>query len=162
MTLKEYLPYFEDVVRPTESLFKMVPTDKVDWSPVPGAFTCGQLMAHIAGGLSVYAHGITSGDWGFQSMRERFLMNRHTPTMGPDEAIATYHAAREEYLRLVGGLSEEDFQNGEVDAPQFGAKTKRWRVALFAAEHHLNHKAELFMYLKVLGIKVHTGHLYRG
>jgi hypothetical protein len=37
-----------------------------------------------------------------------------------------------------------------------------WRFAVFVAEHHLNHKMELHMYLRLLGVKVNTGTLYAG
>lgn len=63
----------------------------------------------------------------------------------------------------VGALTEEEFNSGTVFAPQFGGRQMpRWRVAMLFLEHHHNHKAELFMSLKVMGLKVNTGHLYRG
>ncbi|MBI3787781.1 MAG: hypothetical protein HY276_05930, partial [Ignavibacteriales bacterium] len=88
MTLQNYLTYFDQMMKPTEALFRMVPPDKIDWSPTENGFTCGQLMCHIAEALRVYGHGIAHGDWGFSSMRERFLANRHTPSMSVEEAVA--------------------------------------------------------------------------
>ena len=162
MTLPQYLSYVDDILKPTEPLFRLVPVDKIDWTPVPGTFTCGQLMAHTAGAVEVYAHGLTSGNWGFHSVRERLLMNRNTVTFTTDEAVKTLHANAELFRTMVGGLSETEFQTGLIPAPQLYGTAPRWRMALFFIEHHLNHKAELFMYLRVLGVKVHTGTLYRG
>jgi len=160
MTLQNYLSYFDEVVQPTEQLFNLVPSDKLDWKPTEKSFTFGQQIAHIAGALGVYAHGIASGDWGFKSMRERFVQNRHTPAMNVEEAIQLLRENYAEFKRVVGALSEEEFSNEEIDSPQLG-RVPRWRLAMLATEHHINHKAELFMCLKFMGVAVNTGNLYR-
>jgi hypothetical protein len=161
MTLPQYLSYVDDILAPIPALFRLVPEDRVEWTPVPGTFTCGQLMAHIAGAVEVYANGITKGEWGFTSIRERLVMNRHTPSVNAETAVGLLEANTKIFRERVGALSEDEFQNGLVVSPQLGGPSPRWRVALFFADHHLTHRAELFMYLRVLGIRVHTGTLYR-
>jgi uncharacterized damage-inducible protein DinB len=160
MTLQDYLSYFGDVVQPTEQLFRLIPPDKLDWKPSEKVFSLGQQIAHMSGALGVYAHGITKGEWGFKSMRERFVLNRHTPTMSVEEAVQLLNENCAEFRRVVGALTEEEFSNGEIDSPQLG-RVPRWRLAMLAVEHHINHKAELFMSLKVLGVAVNTGNLYK-
>jgi len=159
MTLQNYLSYFDEMMKPTGPLFLMVPADKLDWKPTESAFTVAQLMAHIAGSLGVYGRGIATGDWGFKSMREIFVFNRHTPSKTSEEAVQALNENYSEFRRHLAGLTEEEFNTGEIDSPQLG-RVPRWRAAMLAVEHHVNHKAELFMYLKVLGVKVNTGHLY--
>lgn len=161
MTVTHYLSYVDDILAPIPALFRLVPADKVEWTPVPGTFTCGQLMAHIAGAIEVYANGITQGEWGFASIRERLVMNRHTPSLAADAAVALLETNATIFHEKVGALTEDEFQNGLVVSPQLGGPAPRWRVALFFADHHLTHRAELFMHLRVLGIRVHTGTLYR-
>lgn len=162
MTVQDYLSYFDHLFKSTEELFKLVPPDKLDWKPTESSFSIGQQMAHLAGALGVYGHGISSGEWGFTTMRERLLQNRHTPALSVDEAIEALHKNYDEFRTLIGALTEDAFNHEEVYAPQFGGRIPRWRIAMLAVEHHINHKAELFMYLKLLGVRVHTGHLYRG
>lgn len=162
MTLPQYLSYVDEILAPTEPMFRLVPAEKVDWTPVPGTFTCGQLMAHIAGAVEVYANGIATGAWGFHSVRERLLMNRNSPSLSSDEAVKLLRTNSELFRELVGGLSEVEFQTGVISAPQLYGTAPRWRMAMFFIEHHLNHKAELFMYLRIVGVRVHTGTLYRG
>jgi uncharacterized damage-inducible protein DinB len=159
MTLQNYLSYFEQMFAPTEPLFRLVPPDKIDWKPTESSFTCGQLMAHMAIALERYGNGIATGAWGVGSMKEIFLGNRRTPSLSTDEAVELLKTNYDLFMSLLRGLSEEDFNTGEVDSPQLG-RVPRWRVAMLAVEHHLDHKAELFMYLKLLGVRVHTGHLY--
>ncbi|HEY6952830.1 MAG TPA: DinB family protein [Bacteroidota bacterium] len=160
MTLRNFLAYFDDVVAPTEQLFRLIPPDKLDWKPVDNGFSLGQQIAHLSGALGVYAHGIARGEWGFRSMRERFVMNRHTPSMDVGEAVRVLNENAAEFRSILGSLTEEEFNNGEVDSPQLG-RVPRWRLAMLAVEHHINHKAELFMCLKVLGVSVNTGNLYK-
>lgn len=162
MTIQHYLTFFEELMRPTETLFRLVPPDKLDWKPTENSFTIGQQMAHMVGAIGLYAQGIATGEWGFTSMRERFLKNRSTPSITVDEALRALHENVAQFKQAMGTLSGEEFDEGEIAAPQFGGRVPRWRVAMLAVEHHINHKAELFMYLKLLGIRVHTGHLYRG
>jgi len=162
MTLQQFLSYVDYMMDTTANLFQQVPPEKIDWKPTNSSFTVGQQMAHIVGAIDIYAGGITKGEWGFTSMRERFLMNRRAPSMTADEALAQLNIQRASFRARVGALSEAEFAGGEVASPQMGGLFPRWRVALLFIEHHLNHKAELFMYLKMLGIKVNTGHLYRG
>ncbi len=160
MTLQDYLSYFNDVVQPTEQLYRLIPADKLDWKPADNAFSLGQQIAHLSGALGVYAHGITKGEWGFKSMRERFVLNRHTPSMAVEEAVRLLNENTAEFRNVVGSLTEEEFSKGEVDSPQLG-RVPRWRLAMLAVEHHINHKAELFMSLKLMGVSVNTGNLYK-
>ena len=161
MTLHNYLSYVESQLKPTESLFRLVPMENIDWKPMEKLFTAGQLMSHIGGGLRVYGNGIANGNWGFTSMREIFVRNRTQDSLSVEEAVRKLYTCHTEFATLLGALSEEEFQNGEVDTPQLG-RVPRWRIAMLCVEHHLNNKAELFMYLKLLGVDVNTGTLYRG
>ncbi|MEX0602237.1 MAG: DinB family protein [Bacteroidota bacterium] len=160
MTVHDYLTYFDEMFRSTEPLFRMVPPDKLDWKPDEKSFTASQLMAHMAGALGVYGNGIATGDWKFKSMREIFVANRRTPSVSLDDAVRILNDNYAEFRRVLGALSEDDFDRGEIDSPQLGRVT-RWRAAMLAVEHHVNHKAELFMYLKFLGVPVNTRHLYK-
>lgn len=160
MTLKNYLTYFDEMMEPTIPMFRLVPADKIDWKPFDNAFTTGQLMAHMAISLEVYGGGLRQGDWGVRSMREIFVRNRHTPSYPVDEAVEALHKTYQKFRDAVGSMTEEEFSKGEVDSPQLG-RVPRWRLAMLAVEHHVNHRAELFMYLRMMGVKVNTGTLYR-
>jgi uncharacterized damage-inducible protein DinB len=159
MTLQDYLTYFEEIMKPTEELFRMIPEEKIDWKPTEHSFTLGQQIAHMSAAIGVYASGIARGEWGFKSMREIFVQNRYQPSITAEEAILLFKKNRSDFRKTLSALSEEEFANGEVDTPQLG-RVPRWRIALLALEHHINHKAELFMSLKMLGVKVNTSHLY--
>lgn len=162
MTAQQFLELLDRQRMPTEALFRSVPPDRIEWTPGESIFTLGQHMAHMAGALSVYANGIASGDWGFTSMRERLVKNRSTPSLSVEEGLSVLGRGFDDMHRLVGGLTDEEFNSGEVNAPQLGGLQPRWKIAQFGLEHHITHKSELFMCLRILGARVHTGTLYRG
>jgi uncharacterized damage-inducible protein DinB len=161
MTLQNYLSYIEYLVKSTELLYQHIPPESIDWKPTEHSFTVGQQLAHMVGAFTIYAHGLTTGEWGFRSIRERFLQNRRTPSVSAQEAIRLLNENYAEFRRRVGNLREEEFATGEIETPQLGGRFPRWRIGMLFIEHHLNHKAELFMYLKLLGVEVNSGHLYR-
>ena len=160
MTRDECLKVCDDIMEPVEGLFRTVPPGGVDWKPTEMSFSTGQLMAHIVLSTRLYADGIATGDWGMSSLRQVFVVNRRTPSMEVEETVTAWRESRAYFRRTIQGLSEEEFQHGEVFGLPFGGPVVRWRLALFAAEHLVSHKAELFMYVKLLGERVHTGHLY--
>ncbi len=159
MTVQNFLAYCDDMIPPTENVLRLVPSDKIDWKPTENSFTLGQQMAHLTGALSVYGRGIAAGEWEFKSMRERFVLNRRTPSISVEEAVGELRKGYAEFKTLIGRLTEEEFNTGEIDSPQLG-RAPRWRLAMLAIEHHINHKAEIFMGLKLLGVNVNTGNLY--
>ena len=159
MTVQNYLSYFNEMVAPTEELFRMIPEDKLHWKPTEKSFTAAQLMTHMGEALRAYANGIASGNWGFDSMGEVFVTNRKTRELTVEEAVELYRTNLAVYRQKIGALTEEEFDRGEIDSPQLG-RVARWRAAMLAVEHHVTHKTELFMYLKFAGLHVNTGHLY--
>jgi len=161
MTILQFHEYAQSVLAPTEPMFRLVPENATDWKPTETSFTTGQLLHHIAYSLKFNSDGIQKNIWAVQSMRHVFLANRKTPNSSVEDAVRYYRETSTEFLNVFSVMSDDEFQNGEVDSVQLG-REKKWRVALFALEHHLNHKAELFMYLKMMGIKVTTKELYLG
>ena len=156
----QFLSFYDDIVTSTRVLFGEVPLDNLDYRPVETVFTLGQLMAHMAISTRVYADGVAEGNWGFTAMRAVFVTNRRTQSMDPTTALNHLTENAEYFTARLGALTEQEFEEGEVFAPQFNGTAPRWRLALMAAEHQINHKAELFMSLKMLNLKLHTGHLY--
>jgi hypothetical protein len=159
MTVSQFHSYAIDILKPTELLFQLVPPEQTGWKPTDNSFSAGQLMYHIAGALQFNADGIARNEWSMPSLRHIFVANRRTPTASVEEALMLYRETSLFFLNVFKKMSDPEFQTAEVDSPQLG-RAPKWRVALFALDHHLNHKAELFMYLKFMGVKVTTRELY--
>lgn len=161
MTRKDFLDYMEWVFRPCETLMKLAPDDRLDYSPAEGMFTLGQLLHHLAVSPGFYAQGLGTGDWRLRSMREILLSNRREKPVSGPEALEILQDSKRRVFEAIERLSDEDFQTKVIDSPMLG-RQKIWRLGMQMAEHQLNHKEQLFLYLKLLGIRVHTGTLYTG
>lgn len=161
MTPLQFISYAEQMLRPTEPLFALIPQDKIEWKPTPESFSCGQLMMHMAQALRFNADGIAKNEWALPSLRHIFLANRRVESATREQAIALYKENAEYFYNVFRSMSEGEFVTATINTPQFGLQEK-WRYALFAVAHHLNHKAELFMYLKTLGATVGSRELYGG
>jgi uncharacterized damage-inducible protein DinB len=159
MTPKQFRDYAEQQLAPTEPLFLLVPPEQKDWKPTEESFTAGQLMYHMAYALRFNANGILNNQWALPSLRHVFITNRRTPSAGVEECAALYRENAKYFLDIFTAMTDEEFQTGELDTLQLG-RAPKWKMSLFALEHHLNHKAELFMYLKLMGINVTSKDLY--
>jgi len=161
MTLAQYQTWLTEVIAPTAPMFRLVPPESLGWQLTPASFTVGQILAHIPRSLSFNAVVLGGGEPPARSMREIFVANRRQPAAGVEEALGMLEEGVGAYRRAMEGIGEARFAGGMIDTPQLGS-IPVWRFGLFVAEHHIHHLMELHLSLKALGVKVHTGTLYRG
>ncbi len=161
MTTQQYLSWFDEVASPTVPMFMLVPPDKLDWQLTPRSFMLGQLIDHIPKSLGFMGKVIAGDELPLKSMREILVSNRRQPSSTVDDAVRQFESVASKFRQQVLALGDERFQTGEIETPQFG-KRPIWRYSAFIIEHHIHHLMELHMCLKVLGIPVNTGTLYRG
>lgn len=161
MTIPQYLSWFDEVVAPTEPMFRLVPADKLDWKLTPSSFTLGQQLSHMPRALWFNTRVLISDELPLKSMREILVANRRQSSSTVEEAVDQFHKTAVGFRLAVQQRGEEAFQNHVLDTPQKG-KMACWHFALFVVEHHIHHLMELHLNLKVLGVPVDTGTLYRG
>jgi len=160
MTKQEYLSWFDEVIAPTEPMFRLVPPDKLEWSTTPSSFSVGQLLNHIPRSLSYNTKVLRQEELPLKSLREIFVANRRTPSSTVEEACSLLHSAVDGFRSAVQSLDNNRFQTEQIATPQKGM-IPRWRFCAFVLEHHIHHLMELHISLKLLGVTVNTGTLYR-
>ena len=161
ITPEQLIEEFDRAVRAAEVVFRSVPEDKADWAPREGMLTCGQQMIHMAGALSFYAKGVRTGEWATRSLDEILKQNHDAPSASSALALRILRRSAEEFRALVRDLTDQAWTE-PVYSPQFGTEVPRWKLILLGIEHHNTHKAELFVYLKLLGVAIGTKELYFG
>ena len=145
----------------TEHLIGLLPEDRIDWAPaIPGAWTAGVLLGHLLECLAGFCAVLAAADPGlrerFAPLRDLRVNHRCTPAEALD-GIAVYRAAIEEGFavlhdsRLAGLIPTVFVREGESLAT----------LLLGNLEHLINHKHQLFMYLKLSGAAVSSADLYR-
>jgi hypothetical protein len=162
MTKKDYIKQMRAAYAPLQGMVKLVPADKLDWAPGPGFMTCGQLLKHLS--ESWFLEVFVTGDWpstGEQEMTEAMKLE-NLPSSSKEEALK---ATENDFQQAVGyvenEIREEDFSNKTVTAP-WGFEGTLSDAYFLTRDHFLNHKMQLFLYLKLLGVPVNTATLYGG
>lgn len=159
MTIREFFSWFDDVLRTTGAMYRLVPPDRLDWKPTENSFTLGQLIEHMPRAFWFNSKVMANEKWPLKSMREILVTNRRHPSAAVGEALEHLALWSQEFKQAVQNIGDEKFQRADVNTPQLGT-LPIWRFAIFVLEHHLNHKMELHMYLKLLGVPVNTKTLY--
>ena len=167
--LNDELEYLYGV---TDGLIAKVDDESLDWKPATGEnwMTTGQLLMHLAWGNGPGFKGFVTGDWG---LPEGVSFEDMDPDamLPPAEAMPTVDSvaqAREKLaadkalaFEVLEGLSEEDLATRELAAPWNPGETfALGRHLLHSIRHTLQHKGQLFYYLKLQGKSVDTSDLW--
>jgi uncharacterized damage-inducible protein DinB len=156
----------------TSGLFDKVDDDDLDWKPATGGnwMTTGQLLHHIATGNGPGFRGFVTGDWGLpdgvdlaEMAPDEMLPPAEKMPAVEDVAQAKAMLARDQALaaEVLAGVSEEDLATRELAAPWNPTESfNLGRHLLHSIRHTLQHKGQLFYYLKLQGKPVNTYHLW--
>jgi hypothetical protein len=162
----------EYLYRVTAGLFDQVADSDLGWKPASGEnwMTTGQLLQHIATGNGPGFKGFVTGDWGLpegldlsdMAPEEMLPPAEKMPSV---ESVAQAKAMLAEDQALAAevlvGVSEEELAHKELAAPwNPGESFALGRHLLHSIRHSLQHKGQLFYYLKLQGKPVSTQHLW--
>jgi len=160
-TKKDFTDQMKQTHAPLAAMIRMVPDGRIDWAPGKGFMTVGQLIRHISENWCI-VRMLVKAEWPFKSEQEMVegMKLENIPSCSKAEALALSEKDLAEAVQFIEvEISEKDFFSKMVTAP-WGFKGEVWKGVLMACEHFLNHKMQLHLYLKLLGLPVNTGTLY--
>ena len=137
----------------------LVPTDRLEWQPAPDTFQFGYLLGHL---LEACA-GFCAALYRFKPQElAHFAQLRDLPVnhfCTVEEATARMQDYRQHIHEGFALLNDSDLAHRipTVFVPTGEAKLT---ILLANLEHFINHKHQLFFYLKLLGVEVGTANLY--
>jgi uncharacterized damage-inducible protein DinB len=158
--------------RVTEQLFEKVDDERLDWKPDAGEnwMTTGQLLMHTATSNGPGFKGFVSGDWGMPDgvSLEDMEPDEMLPAAEKMPTVESVAQARELLARdrqqafeVLQSVSEDDLANRELAAPwNPGDSFALGRHLLHSIRHSIQHKGQLFYYLKLQGKPVNTADLW--
>ena len=167
--LNEELDY---LYRVTDALFEIVDDARLDWKPEAGEnwMTTGQLLMHTATSNGPGFKGFVTGDWGMPDGTSLEDMEPDEMLPPAEEMLTVESVAqarellardREQALEVLQSVSEEDLAGRQLAAPwNPGESFELGRHLLHSIHHSMQHKGQLFYYLKLQGKPVNTGHLW--
>lgn len=145
----------------TSHLISLVPPDRLDWAPpIPDTWPVGVLLGHLldcaAGFCAVLAAFEPQRLAHFAQLQELPVNHSCSPAHAAGR-IATYRTHVDEGFALL-----EDADLGRQLPTVFVQQGETLLTLLLGnLEHFVNHKHQLFTYLKLLGVGVTTRDLYR-
>jgi uncharacterized damage-inducible protein DinB len=146
----DFLRAYKTLSETTIHLMKRVPDNMEEFKPPAGEFmTTGELLHHL-GETQRFFRLILEGE--FRELDRNFLeyMAKHT-SVSRDESIRYYQEEYAKTIELLDRIDEEQFDE---------LRRYFWTVedeplpfiAFNVIEHNANHKYQLFMYLKMMGL----------
>jgi uncharacterized damage-inducible protein DinB len=138
-------------------LMGLVPKGHLDWAPGPGAWTVGQLLDHLLECMAGFCAVLAAAE---PQRLAHFLALRELPVNPPAETAARIEIYRTHIEEGFGLLTDADL--GRRLPTVFVARGELLLTLLLGnLEHLINHKYQLFTYLKQMGVPVATPDLYR-
>jgi uncharacterized damage-inducible protein DinB len=161
MNKQDFIEIMQKAQAPLMKMVEMIPDDKLDWAPGEGFMTVGHVLKHVSENWCVIKM-MAMNEWPFSSMEEAVeaMKLENMPVCTKAEALSAMEQDLNDVVDYIKNeISEEDFLNREISAP-WGFKGPIWKAVLLAKEHQINHKMQLHIYMKLLGLPVDTETLY--
>ncbi len=144
-TIGSFLSYYENLRRRTLNVARLIPADKIDWTYMPGKFTFGDLLRHLAS-IERYMYAENA-----QLKPSRYPGHGKELADGYDAVMEYFNRAHQESMEIFSGLTDDDLQK-ECMTPA-GAKLRVWKWLRTLAEHEIHHRGQIYIYLGILGIE---------
>lgn len=148
----------EEQIERTVHLIGLVPD--VDWAPTAGAWTFGELLGHLLdclAGLCAVLHAAHPGELAHFGEVQKLRVNF---ACSPDEARERIELYRARVAEGFGAVCDGEL--GRLLPTVFVPEGEAVLTLLLGnLEHLINHKHQLFVYLKLAGVSAGTADLYQ-
>jgi uncharacterized damage-inducible protein DinB len=151
------LEKIREQIERTGHLMDLVPAAQLDWAPGPGAWTVGQLLSHLLECMAGFCAVLAAAE---PRRLAHFIALRELPVSPPGEDAARIEIYRAHIEEGFGLLTDADLARRLPTV--FVAQGEPLLTLLLGnLEHLINHKHQLFTYLKQMGVPVATPDLYQ-
>ncbi|MCW5852532.1 MAG: DinB family protein [Anaerolineae bacterium] len=139
-----FAEYWQRIHTRTREMVAAIPEESLDWRPAEGEFTCAELVRHIASARRMNVVSATLGEGVYPGHDERFGISRR-------DLLHYLDASHAEVSNRLAGLRDDDLAEPRVSNQ--GQPYPAWNILLALVEHEVHHRAQLAMYLTLLGIE---------
>lgn len=137
---------FQDKVRArTDKLLDVVPPDQLDFAYLPGKFTIGDQIRHIAAiERWMFAETLAGRPSAYQGCGKDLAD-------GYDNVMNYYRERRNQSREIILQLGDAGLQRKCLTPGNTEITAWKWLRSLI--EHEIHHRGELYIYLNLVGVK---------
>lgn len=143
-TQDAFLEYWPSVRRRTRRLLPLVPPDRLEWRPVEGRWSLGDLARHLAG-IERWMYAET-----MQGRPTRYPGHGRELADGLDAVIALHDRCHEEAMALFRAIPPGRWTGKSVTVA--GTPITTWKWARAMVEHEAHHRGQMYLLLGLLGV----------
>src|SRR5579872_1086648 len=137
---------FQDKVRTrTDQLLKVVPPDQLEFAYLPGKFTIGDQIRHIAAiERWMFAETLAGRPSAYRGCGKDLAD-------GYDAVMRYYADLRRQSRAIILEIGDEGLQRKCLTPGNAQITAWKWMRSLI--EHEIHHRGELYIYLNLIGVK---------
>jgi uncharacterized damage-inducible protein DinB len=128
----------------TRKTIAAIPPDRLDFRPMPDMMSARELALHLVGNYAFLKAGLVEGNW----TPDTFRIAGEYPTT--ESIVAGFDALYDATRLKLPPIPNEVF---ERRVRPFGAEQKVSSLAQAIAEHEVQHRGQLQVYLRLMGVK---------
>ncbi|MEZ5331692.1 MAG: DinB family protein [Thermoanaerobaculia bacterium] len=142
--IEPFLDYWERVRARTLRVARTIPPEHFDFSPRPGAFSCADLLRHLAAlERWMFAENVVGRP-------SRYPGHGRELADGVGEVLAYVDRMHAEAVEIFADLTPEDL--GRKITTPAGTPITAWKWLRAMVEHEAHHRGQLYLYLGMLGV----------
>lgn len=129
----------------TARLAARIPESALDWAPTPAAFTCADLVRHLAAAERFLFVEVAFG------RASRYPGHDRSLAYGKEGVLAYLDAMHDQSMPLLQAIDDAGLER-RVTTPT-GASIPTWRWLQLMTEHEAHHRGQLDLMLRLLGVE---------
>lgn len=143
--ITSFLDYYEKIRQRTNRLIAVIPEQHMDWAYLPGKFTIADQIRHIAAiERYMFAETILGNPCTYDGCGKELAD-------GYENVLRYFNEKHEESLAIFRNLDNDDLQRKCITPGNVPITVWKWLRAM--TEHEIHHRAQLYLYLNMLGIE---------
>jgi len=143
--IESFLAYYERIRERTLRLIAAVPPDKLEWAYMPGKFSIGDVIRHIANiERYMYAETVQGKPGAYKGCDSSYAA-------GYENTVAYFNNMHQESVEIFRRLNDADLRRKCSTPAGVEIGIGKWLRAM--TEHEIHHRGELYIYLNLLQVK---------
>jgi len=155
-----FLSKLEEQIERTRHLIALIPSDKLEWRPHTDSMRVCDLLGHLlecTAGFCALLYAVNPDRLAHFAELRKLPVNHCCGVQEAGERLSDYEVHIRQGFALLGGDDDLTRSVPTVFVPE---GEPLMTILLGNLEHFINHKHQLFFYLKLLEVSVATSDLY--